>query len=173
MVLSSRGHSTARRVNQPELAGLPNAGLRTEHIPKLLAIVSLPRGARDVAVELLAGASTEFVGLFVPIGGTLRRVVIRPKFPDANLLPYNGSVTHFDSVDCAAHSTIVATGVGALGTAGTRWTVIRTSYHQRAAELIRTRTASVHFHGSFAALRTRYPGLSPIPFPHCAIKRAP
>jgi hypothetical protein len=173
VVLSSRGRSTAKRIDQPELAGLPNAELRTEHIPKLLAIVSLPGGARDVAAKLLAGASTEFLGLFVPVDGTLRRVLIRPKNPDANLLPYNGSVTHFDGVGCAAHSTVVATGAGALGTTGTRWIVVRTWYRQRAARLVRTRRTSLHFHGSFPALRARYPALSPIPFPHCTIKRAP
>jgi hypothetical protein len=173
VVLSSNGRTTATLVVQPELVNLPNAELQTEHIPRLLAIVSLPGGPRDVAVQLLAGGSTEFAGLFVPVGGTLGRVVIRPKLPDTNLLPYNGSVTHFDGVGCGAHSTVVATGAGALGTTGTQWTVVRTWYRQRAAQLVRIRTGSVSFHGSFAALRAHYPVLSPIPFPHCAIARAP
>jgi hypothetical protein len=173
VVLSSRGRSTATRIDQPELVSLPNAELQTEHIPRLLAIVALPGGPRDVAVQLLAGASTEFAGLFVPVGGTLRRVVIRPRIPDTNLLPYNGSVTHFDGVGCAAHSTVVATGAGALGTTGTRWTVVRTWYRQRATQLVRARTTAVRFHGSFAALRAHYPVLSPVPFARCAIKRAP
>ena len=172
VVLSSRGRSTASRIDQPELARLSNAELRTEHVPKLLAIVSLPGRRRDVAVQLLAGASTDFVGLFVPVDGTLLRVVIRPKLPETNLLPYNGSVTHFDGVDCAGHSTVVATGAGALGTTGTRWALARTWYRQHAARLVRTREESVRFRGSFAALQARYRALSPIPFPHCAIKRA-
>jgi hypothetical protein len=82
--------------------GLPQPRLNT------LAEVDTVPGS-EVAVDLVAGASTQFVGLFTMTGGELARVEVRgDEFPTDDLFPYGGSVGHVEASDCAeAAGTIV------------------------------------------------------------------
>jgi hypothetical protein len=75
--------------------GLPQPRLNT-----LAEVDSVPGG--EVVVDLVAGASTQFVGLFTMTGGGLARVVVAgDEFPADDLFPYGGSVGHLEASNCA------------------------------------------------------------------------
>jgi hypothetical protein len=75
--------------------GLPQPRLNT------LAEVDAVPGS-EMVVDLVAGASTQFVGLFTMTGGGLARVVVEgDEFPADDLFPYGGSVGHLDASNCA------------------------------------------------------------------------
>jgi hypothetical protein len=82
--------------------GLPQPRLNT------LAEVDTAPGS-EVVIDLVAGASTQFVGLFTMAGGELARVEVEgDEFPTDDLFPYGGSVGHVEASDCAgAAGTIV------------------------------------------------------------------
>jgi hypothetical protein len=75
--------------------GLPQPRLNT------LAEVDAVPGS-EMVVDLVAGASTQFVGLFSMTGGGLARVVVAgDEFPTDDLFPYGGSVGHLEASNCA------------------------------------------------------------------------
>ena len=82
-------------------------GLPQPRLNRLAEVDSAP--GSEVAVDLVAGASTQFVGLFTMTGGELARVEVEgDEFPADDLFPYGGSVGHVDASDCAgAPGTIV------------------------------------------------------------------
>jgi hypothetical protein len=81
--------------------GLPQPRLNT------LAEVDTAPG-REVVVDLVAGASTQFVGLFTVAGGELARVEVEgDEFPTDDLFPYGGSVGHVDASDCAKEAGMI------------------------------------------------------------------
>ncbi len=78
--------------------------------PRLNAVADVDTvPGSEVAVDLVAGASTQFVGLFTMTGGELARVEVEgDEFPADDLFPYGGSVGHVEASDCAgAPGTIV------------------------------------------------------------------
>jgi hypothetical protein len=85
----------------------PAFGLPQPRLNRLAEVDTAP--GSEVAVDLVAGASTQFVGLFTMTGGELARVEVEgDEFPTDDLFPYGGSVGHVDASDCAgAAGTIV------------------------------------------------------------------
>jgi hypothetical protein len=84
-------------------------GLPQPRLNRLAEVDSAP--GSEVAVDLVAGASTQFVGLFTMTGGELARVEVEGNdFPADDLFPYGGSVGHVEASDCAGTpGTIVIT----------------------------------------------------------------
>jgi hypothetical protein len=79
----------------------PGFGLPQPRLNTLAEIDTAP--GNEVVVDLVAGASTQFVGLFTMTGGELARVEVEGgEFPTDDLFPYGGSVGHVDASDCAA-----------------------------------------------------------------------
>lgn len=75
--------------------GLPQPRLNT------LAEVDLVPGS-EMVVDLVAGASTQFVGLFTMTERGVARVEIEgDEFPVDDLFPYGGSVGHVEASNCA------------------------------------------------------------------------
>ena len=103
LVVEGSGESAVLAVESFDRAfGLPQPRLN-----RLAEVDSAP--GSEVAVDLVAGASTQFVGLFTMAGGELARVEVEgDEFPADDLFPYGGSVGHVDASDCAgAPGTIV------------------------------------------------------------------
>jgi hypothetical protein len=65
-----------------------------------------------IVVTTWQGASTQFARLFAVRGG---RIVPVATGTADNTLPYEGSVTHLDAVDCAPGGLVVASGWFARG----------------------------------------------------------
>jgi hypothetical protein len=103
LVVEGSGESAVLAIESFNRAfGLPQPRLNT------LAEVDTVPGS-EVAVDLVAGASTQFIGLFTMTGGELARVEVEgDEFPTDDLFPYGGSVGHVEASDCAgAPGTIV------------------------------------------------------------------
>jgi hypothetical protein len=103
LVVEGSGESAVLAIESFDRAfGLPQPRLNT------LAEVDTVPGS-EVAVDLVAGASTQFIGLFTMTGGELARVEVEgDEFPTDDLFPYGGSVGHVEASDCAgAPGTIV------------------------------------------------------------------
>jgi hypothetical protein len=93
-------------VDGPELAKAialdgfdPALGLPQPRLHGLAEVDTVP--GSEVIVDLVAGAATQFVGLFTMSGGKLARVVVEgDEFPADDLFPYGGSVGHVEASDC-------------------------------------------------------------------------
>jgi hypothetical protein len=96
LVVEGSGNSEVLAIESFDRAfGLPQPRLNT------VAEVDTVPGS-EVAVDLVAGASTQFVGLFTMTGGELARVEVEgDEFPADDLFPYGGSVGHVEASDCA------------------------------------------------------------------------
>jgi hypothetical protein len=66
----------------------------------------------EIVVETHRGASTEFATLFTARRDALEQIELPPPFNDDEL-PFEGSVTHFNVVDCGRPGVVVASGYGA------------------------------------------------------------
>jgi hypothetical protein len=96
LVVEGSGESAVLAIESFDRAfGLPQPRLN-----RLAEVDSAP--GSEIAVDLVAGASTQFVGLFTMTGGELARVEVEgDEFPADDLFPYGGSVGHVDASDCA------------------------------------------------------------------------
>lgn len=69
-------------------------------LPSLIGAAQIDgREGNEVIVRLLAGASTEFMGLFSMGGGDLHRITVQ-KGEFGNVFPSGGSVGHLEQSDC-------------------------------------------------------------------------
>jgi hypothetical protein len=84
----------------------PAFGLPQPRLNTLAEVDAVP--GREVVVDLVTGASTQFVGLFTMTGGALARVVVEgDEFPTDDLFPYGGSVGHLEASNCAGDAGMV------------------------------------------------------------------
>ena len=70
--------------------------------PRLNSLANVDgRSGLDIVVDVIAGASTQFAGVYTMDGGVLAHVRLRggPPLQDG-LVPYGGSVGHLDAADC-------------------------------------------------------------------------
>lgn len=66
------------------------------------------RPGREVVVDVTAGASTSFAGVFSAADGFLQRVrLVGDALPYGDLFPYGGSVGHLEGSDCAPRGGVV------------------------------------------------------------------
>lgn len=89
----------------------PQGGLPA---PRIQGFVDIDgAGGQEIVVDEAAGASTQFVGVFIYTDGALQRVTISGGLDSTsapgteNLFPYGGSVGHVEAVDCASTGTVV------------------------------------------------------------------
>ena len=100
-----------------DLAAAPVWELGTEGglpQPRVHGFVDIDgRAGDEILVDEAAGASTQFVGAFVYLDGSLRRVTVEggldgaPGSQAGDLFPYGGSVGHIEAVDCIGEGSIV------------------------------------------------------------------
>ena len=132
LVVQGEGATYAASTDDPEMpSALPQPRINR------LAHVDDDPGA-EVIVDLQAGASTQFVGLFKVLDGRLERLRFQADGGLGDLFPYGGSVGHIEASNCSddegSHVVIaVATP------RGPRYLVERTFYRIEGAALVETR----------------------------------
>jgi len=121
-------------------------------------------GGADVIVDLIAGASTVFAGVYSMASGELVRVTIEGSEPPAqDLFPYGGGVGQVSAVDCADDGTIL---ISTAVPRGARYLVTRNRYTATAGALLNQSEASTGKVG-FERLPTRFPEFGRVPFGSC------
>lgn len=146
-------------VVQPEL----NLALSPPSLIGLAPVDSEP--GLEVVVDLVAGASTRFAGLFGIRGGDLTRIEFDgPGTVARDLFAYGGSVTHLDGVDCARpRGTLVVTSATPRAD---RYTVVRRYYRVTGGGSAPVPRRTEHHVVEPEALN-RYPELVSPPFAGC------
>jgi hypothetical protein len=120
----------------------------------------------EIVVETHQGASTEFAALFTVRNGRISRVDLPRPFLDDELA-FEGSVTHFEVVDCVRPGIVVVSGYGAE--LGPRVVYGRSFYRVEGTRFLFLRAGA---RGRLPAERVgelqRYPEFrEPQPFPSC------
>lgn len=132
LVVEGRGTTYIASTDDPEMpSALPQP--RINH----LAYVDDDPGA-EIVVDLQAGASTQFVGLFKVADGALVRVRTGDRGLMGDLFPYGGSVGHIEASNCSEddESHVV---IAVATPRGPRYVVERTYYRIDGAELVEVR----------------------------------
>ena len=140
-------------------------------VPSLngLAALSDPQPGLKIVITTWQGASTAFARVFAVRRSRISEIPIDT--PEGTI-PYEGSVTHFNAVDCGAPGSIVASGWAEVGASGRRFSFERRFY--RVGEL-RFELARVQSGRTRSPLpeRGRFPEFrEPQPFPSCMRVRA-
>lgn len=95
--------------------------------PNLVTVAQIDgRGGLDVVVSLLAGASTDFSGVFILMDDELERLEV-PNGPAGDLFPTGGTVANIAGSDCAGDGRVVISEAIAAGAPG-RYQVTRRIY---------------------------------------------
>lgn len=102
----------AHGATKTAVATLAQPGLDTSAVgavPTILTVAQVDgRPGLDVVVNLVAGASTQFAGVYSMAGGELERVRVKGDLPEADdLFPYGGSVGHIEASDCTPGGAVV------------------------------------------------------------------
>lgn len=123
-------------------------------------------GGADVVVDLIAGASTVFAGVYSMASGELARVTIQGSEPPAqDLFAYGGGVAQLSAVDCAGEGSIL---ISTAVPRGARYLVTRNRYTATAGALSSQGEASTG-KVAFEELPTRFPEFAGPPFGSCPV----
>ena len=118
----------------------------------------------DVIVDLIAGASTVFAGVYSMATGEPARVTIQGSEPPAqDLFPYGGGVGQLSAVDCTGDGTIL---ISSAVPQGARYLVTRNRYMPTPGALLREGEASTG-KVKLEALPARFPEFAGAPFGSC------
>jgi hypothetical protein len=156
LVVRTRGGALTRAFSKPAIPDVPS-------LNGLVALGSRP--GLHIVVTTWHGASTEFARLFAVRAG--RIIPVETGTAD-NTLPYEGSVTHLDAVDCAPGGLVVASG---WSERGPTFVFVRRFYRvgNGRLELVRSRSGA----SRSPSPTGRLPEFSePQPFPSCMRVRA-
>ena len=139
------------------LGGLPS--------PRLHSLIQLNGSGDEVVVDVLAGASTQFVSVFTVVDGRLEPMSA-PGVQTAGgvtTFPYSGSVGHLDGEDCTTdgHIEIVS-----ASPKGNKYDVHRHVYSAQGAELKPLPSFDRTTTMTFSEL-SRLPGFASAPFGDC------
>jgi hypothetical protein len=108
-------------------------------LPRLAGLAAIDeRPGAEVVVNMLAGASTEFVAVFSMGGGGLEQLTIAGDDAYGDLFPTGGSVGHLEASDCPTGTT-ASVVVSLAVPLGRRYEVTRTFYVTRDGMLRRDR----------------------------------
>ena len=106
-----------------DAAGLDDSVVSFElGLPRLNSLVDIDSDGLEIVVDVAAGASTAFVGVFSMASGRLESVRL-PRLPNvpSGLFAHGGSVGHLDAVDCRRDLVMISSAVAeARGYVGTR-----------------------------------------------------
>ena len=118
----------------------------------------------DVVVDLIAGASTVFAGVYSMATGELARLTIEGSEPPVqDLFAYGGGVAQLSAVDCAAEGAIV---ISTAVPRGARYLVTR-NYYTAAAGALTSRGEPSTRKVTFERLPARFPEFAGPPFGSC------
>ena len=81
-------------------------------LPRLNSLVDIDSEGLEIVVDIAAGASTAFVGVFSMASGRLESVRL-PRLPNvpSGLFAHGGSVGHLDAVDCRRDLVMISSAV--------------------------------------------------------------
>jgi hypothetical protein len=132
--------------------------------PPIAALVPLDRRrGLEIAVQVWQGASTGFVELYGIRGARLVRL-------DQHPFAFSGSLTHQEGLDCTRrHGALLVAGSAAIH--GDGYAVGRRFYAMRAGELRLLPRLTEYLLVGLEDLG-RFPEISDVPFPRCAVIRA-
>lgn len=144
--------------------------------PSLNSLVAIDGDGLEIVVDVEAGASTRFVGIFTMKSGVLARVETRGPRPGyfggdpatADLFGYGGSVGHIDAVDCLGDASVVVSSAVPADEAGTNYAVERRffAFEGFFLSLVRPRTER---HTIPLEDIERFPEFGRSPFGSCAL----
>jgi hypothetical protein len=118
----------------------------------------------DIIVDLIAGASTVFAGVYSMATGEPARVTIQGSEPPArDLFPYGGGVGQLSAVDCTDDGTIL---ISSAVPQGARYLVTRNRYASTPGARLREGEASTR-KVKLEALPARFPEFAGPPFRSC------
>lgn len=146
--------------------GIEQEGIsRDLNLPQLRMLADIDgRAGAEIIVDLVAGASTQFAGVFTMGGGPLERLEIAEDVATADLFAYGGSVGHLDGADCISDGEVVITS--AVPRAD-RYLVERRFLVLDGDELRPTETERALV--PFEELTERFPELRGAPFASCPL----
>jgi hypothetical protein len=123
-------------------------------------------GGGDVIVEMAAGASTQFAGVFILADGTLEQIRIEGSQPPVeNLFAHGGGVTQLSAVDCTADDAVlVSTAVAE----GRRYRVDRHTYEFAGGVLARDPARDETHRVKLRAVPRSFPEFAGPPFSSCS-----
>lgn len=117
----------------------PQGGLEQPRINSVAQIDG--RGGLEILVDEMAGASTQFVGAFTFMDGTLERIEPPESAGDIwsgsadGVFPYGGSVGHIEGADCHPDGGIVISAALPAGPAANTYVVARRFFDIEGAEV--------------------------------------
>jgi len=154
----------------------PLRGNAVPGVPRLNGLASIVPGRLHIVVTTWQGASTGFARVFAIRDG---RILPLAAPTGDGTFPYDGSVTHFNGVDCAVQPTsndIVASGYFEKGAAGPPFGFVRHVYSVRTDQFREDRLVRAYSRTGTAnwdLSRTPFDELrEPQPFPSCMRVRA-
>ncbi|MBA2313261.1 MAG: hypothetical protein H0V97_10760 [Actinobacteria bacterium] len=123
------------------------------------------RPGAEVVVDIAAGASAQFVGVFTVREGELVRVEIEGQpSPAGGLISYGGSVGHLAAVDCAGPARVVLSNARPRGRS---YLITRRFYDAQKAVWLLERGAGTRLQVPFRRIGS-FPEFSAGPFYGCA-----
>lgn len=129
----------AEIVSEPIWKSGAQGGLEQPRINSLVQIDG--REGLEILVDEMSGASTQFVGAFTFVDGTLERIEAPEATEDIwsgaaeGVFPYGGSVGHIEGADCHADGGIVVSAALPAGPAANTYVVVRRYFDIEGAEL--------------------------------------
>ena len=121
-------------------------------------------GGADVVVDLIAGASTVFAGVYSMATGELARVTIQGSEPPAqDLFAFGGGVAQLSAVDCAGEGSIL---ISTAVPRGARYLVTR-NYYTATAGALTSRGEAATRKVAFEKLPARFSEFAGPPFGSC------
>ena len=94
--------------------------------PALVSLVNIDGApGLDVVMNMVAGASTQFAGVYTAAGGQPQRLTFDQPTEFGNLFPTGGSVGHMEATDCVGPGAIV---ISVATPKGDGYRVTRTAY---------------------------------------------
>lgn len=100
----------------------PTPALPAPHLNSLVEIT--PDSGSEIVVDVTAGASTQFEGVYTVLAGRLVPVMVTGT-PSQGLFAYGGSVGHLDGQACTPGGSVVISSAVVVGPSGVRYRVVR------------------------------------------------
>jgi hypothetical protein len=129
-----------------------------------LAEIDAVTGA-DIVIDVNAGASTQFEGVYTYSGGELTQLQVI-EFPFTGLFAYGGSVGHLDGQACTSDRSVVVSSAVPKASSAIRYAVVRRFFIPAAGQLVYEPARTQHLVVKPASL-SKFPEFSGPPFSQC------
>jgi hypothetical protein len=141
----------------------PSPALPAPHLNSLVQIT--PDPGSEIVIDVTAGASTQFEGVFSVLAGRLLPVTVSGT-PFPGLFAYGGSVGHLDGQACTPGGAIVISSAVVAGPSGTRYRVVRRFFRASGNLLTYERDRTQHRDMSVSEMQ-HLPEFFGAPFARC------